>query len=117
MATTNSRFRWYWWIGLLGFLGFIGFLTEYYALCDLFMLFFAFIRKGKRQDERWEKSVDKACKVSLFFLLAVLDITLAVRGSIVYFPLEIFPMLTAILLLGGVSVFVLSYAYFDRRGD
>jgi hypothetical protein len=81
------------------------------------MPFFIFTRKGNRTDERWERSVFRACKLTLFFMLAIPCFVLATFGPLDLFPVGLFPLLTALLLLIGTSVFVLSYAYFNRRGD
>jgi hypothetical protein len=107
-----------WQYGFLGFLGFIGLLIGEYPLCTFFMMFLSFCGRGERTDERWNRSIYRASQITVLLVLAVLCLSLAFIGTIApYPPASLFQPLMALLLLACVSVYVLSFAYFDRRGD
>lgn len=85
--------------GLLGFIGlfsFLGFSKGYYIFVNYFMLFFFFIRKGNRTDERWQRNINRAGRNG-FFLTVV---TLCVSADYVWFvnSFEVLPLLSAVML-------------------
>jgi hypothetical protein len=101
-------------LGLLGLLGFLGFFTgnSYYYM--FFMLFFLFpdTKKGNRSDERWARNIGRASESAFIFLLASSMLNVAYLQAS-----GIFPLVSVLLLLIATLIFLLSYAYFDRRGD
>jgi apolipoprotein N-acyltransferase len=108
-------------LGIFGLIGILGLLslpnssTDYYIYLNFFMLFFLFIRKGDRTDERWERNTNRAAKNAFLSIV----VTLCFFADIVWFTksFEVLPPLSAIMLPLAVSVFVVSYVYYDRRGE
>lgn len=86
--------------GFYGFFGFVGFLIAF---------------GGTGSDERIESNINRACRNSFFL------ITITMSFSLVYIvslgAIGAFPIAFAILFVGSMVTFVLSYLYYDRRGD
>nr|KXH75202.1 MAG: hypothetical protein AM325_04455 [Candidatus Thorarchaeota archaeon SMTZ1-45] len=87
-------------LGFYGFFGFVGFLSAF---------------AGTGTDERIESNINRACRNSF----AIITITMAF--SLVYVvsfeSIGTFPIVFSMLFIASMVSFVLSYIYYDRRGD
>ncbi len=103
-------------LGLLGIFGFLGPLTGipgYYGFFGFLGFLSAF--GGKGSDERIESNINRACRNS-FFLITIAS-SFSMIFIISYGVIDSFPLAFAILFVGSMVTFVLSYIYYDRRGD
>jgi ABC-type antimicrobial peptide transport system permease subunit len=106
----------YFFSGLPGFIGiFVGFATGDYFYFNSSLFFLWFTHKGNRDDERWERNMGRASRNALLLIMGTLFSLSFYNWSLQV--LEVSPLLLTILLVIGVSSFMLSYAYYDRRGD
>ena len=103
-------------LGFLGLLGFLGPLTGipgYYGFFGFLGFLSAF--GGTGSDERIESNINRASRNSFFLF------TITPSFSMIYVvsfgAIDTFPFAFAILFVGSMMTFVLSYIYYDRRGE
>jgi hypothetical protein len=103
-------------LGILGLLGFLGPLTGnvgYYGFFGFLGFLSAF--GGTGSDERLESNINRACRNS--FLLITILMSLFLVYVVSYSVIGLFPLIFAILFVGSMTTFVISFIYYDRRGD
>jgi hypothetical protein len=85
---------------ILGFLGFLGFMP---------------ILLGKDADERFDINVNKACRNAFTYFVAtnsLFSVYMAITRD-----LSIIPLMLVAELLGSMTLFTASHAYYDRKGE
>ena len=103
-------------LGVLGLLGFLGPLTGnvgYYGFFGFLGFLSAF--GGTGSDERLESSINRACRNS--FLLITILMSFSLVYVVSYSAVDLFPLIFATLFIGSMTTFVISFIYYDRRGD
>ncbi len=103
-------------LGFMGVLGFLGPLTGnlgYYGFFGFLGFFSAF--GGTGSDERIENNINRACRNSFVVITITMAFTLVYIAS--YGGMSAFPLAFSILFIGSMLTFVLSYFYYDRRGE
>jgi len=100
-------------IGYLGFIGLTGLLGLYNI--PLFSLFtFCILFIFLKNDERMEKNIGVATRNA--FIYYVLLSTLLLGSINITKTHDLLPLFTA-LLIQGITVFSLSYTYYNKKGE
>lgn len=86
--------------GFYGFFGFLGFLSAI---------------EGSGTDERIENNVNRSCRNS--FLLMTITMSLSLVYIVTLGSIQALPYAFALLFVSSMVTFVISYLYYDRRGD
>lgn len=106
-------------IGYLGFLGFLGLLglftgnTGFYGFFGAFGFFGAM--GGYGSDERVEKNMNRAGKNAFIFATLATSLSFAYLG--IFKGVEAYHPLLALPFAGSILLFVLSYTYYDKKGE
>ncbi|RDE14181.1 MAG: hypothetical protein C4K48_06505 [Candidatus Thorarchaeota archaeon] len=103
-------------VGLLGFIGLLGLPTGNYGFYGFFGFFGFFgALEGRGSDERVDQNVNRACRNSFFLYIVVMAFSLTCIVALR--AIDILPLAFALLFVGSMVTFVLSYIFYDRRGD
>lgn len=103
-------------LGLLGLLVIMGPLTGNPGFYGFFGFFgFLSARGGSGTDERIENNVNRSCRNS--FLLMTVTMSLSLVYVVTAASIHLLPLVFAFLFAGSMVTFVISYLYYDRRGD
>jgi hypothetical protein len=102
-------------LGFLGFLGLLGLIADNPGFLGFFG-FFGFLSSmwGRGSDERVDQNVNRACRNAFIFTMVASALTfsyIAILKAAEAFQLA---MSVAVLFAGGLSIFVVSFVYYDR---
>ncbi|MEJ5292359.1 MAG: DUF3796 domain-containing protein [Candidatus Methanosuratincola sp.] len=100
-------------LGLLGLLGLVAGNEGFYGFFGFFGFMSAF--RGKGTDERVNRNVDRACRNSFLYIMLAAALFIAYIASLR--AAEAFPLAFAALFAGGIVMFVVSFVYYNERGD
>ena len=103
-------------LGFLGILGFLGPITGNLGFYGFFgFLGFLSAFAGTGTDERIESNINRACRNS--FVLITITMAFSLVYVVSFGTIATFPIIFAILFVGSMVAFVLSYIYYDRKGE
>lgn len=106
-------------VGYLGFLGFVGLLGIFTGNSGFygFFGFFGLLSSlwGRGSDERVDQNINRACRNTFVFTMIVSTLWIIYLATVQ--ALDVCPLAIASLFGGNVLLFVISFIYYDMRGD
>jgi len=103
-------------LGLLGLLGFLGPITGNLGFYGFFgFLGFLSAFGGTGTDERIESNINRSCRNS--FILVTITMAFSLVYVVSFGAIAAFPFVFAILFAGSMVTFVISFMYYDRKGE